>query len=513
MVAYDLKHPRGGDLTVACVRNRTPACYSVRGGTIRVHELPGASSDGVGVRRGTLSGWSDPELVTAARAGHDSAYEELYRRYRGRVIAFVEGIVGDRNCAEEIAQEAFVAAWQALRASDTEIAFKAWIYTIARNASLNARRRHARFEEISMSGAEPALPPADRLRLVSEAATPDDVVAAKESLEHLGGAFDELTDSHFRILVMRELDGLPYREIARRMGLTQGAVQVMLLRARRRLRTQYAEVASGARCTSASAAIDRMAEHRESGRDRRMVTRHLVRCVHCRRHARELGVAIEVPATVRARVAAVLGLPWLLRGRDSGAATGRYDAEALRQTLQGWMPVAAGPGADAATTLTKTAAILVVILLVGHGADRDRDVASAPGAGAAARPMVAATGDRDEALDRRGIGGDRGERRVRRTARPEAARRGSGRLPSDRATRGPRGTQPSGPRPRGTPSGAPDGTRLTLPLTPPGSTATEGTYTRGPISAPIPPLPSTGVPSDVVGDVYGEAAGRLRYGE
>ena len=450
-----------------------------------------------------FSGWSDPELVGAVRAGDDAAYEELYRRYRGRVIAFAQGIVGDRGRAEEIAQEAFVAAWESLRASDTEVTFKAWIYTIARNASLNARRRHVQFEEISMTGAEPSLPAADQLRLVSGDPTPDDVLAAKESLEHLGGAFDELTDSHFRILVLRELEGLSYREIARRMGLTQGAVQVMLLRARRRVRAQYAEVASGARCTSASAAIDRMAEHSESGRDRRMVTRHLVRCVRCRRHARELGVALEVPSTVRARVAAVVGLPWVLRGRGSGAAAGRYDAEALRHALQGWMPVVTGPGADAATTFVKTAAVLVVSLLVGHGLGQGGNSVTSASAGAAPRPIAAVAGDRGEAVTRGAVGrGDRAAAGRGRSARPAAAPGAGERRASGRATQGSRG---AASRPRGTPRGAPDGSRLTLPLAPPLS-ATEGTYARAPRSPPIPPLPPTPA-SEAVADVYGEVDG------
>src|SRR5919112_317068 len=85
---------------------------------------------------GTNDATEDTDLVAAVRRGHDTAYEELFRRYHQRVTAYVARMVGCREHAEEIAQEAFISALRRLRETDQPIVFKAWIYGIARNAAI-----------------------------------------------------------------------------------------------------------------------------------------------------------------------------------------------------------------------------------------------------------------------------------------------------------------------------------------------------------------------------------------
>ena len=77
---------------------------------------------------------------------------------------------------------------------------------------------------------------------------PDDAVAAKQELDQLCGAFGGLSDAHHEILLLRELEGLSYREIGDRMGMSRPAVESTLFRARRRLTEEYDELVSGARC-------------------------------------------------------------------------------------------------------------------------------------------------------------------------------------------------------------------------------------------------------------------------
>ena len=84
---------------------------------------------------------TEHELVAAARAGDDRAFEELYSRYRERILAFILSKVRDHGRAEDIAQEVFISALRRLRASDSEIAFKPWIYEIAKNACIDEFRR------------------------------------------------------------------------------------------------------------------------------------------------------------------------------------------------------------------------------------------------------------------------------------------------------------------------------------------------------------------------------------
>jgi RNA polymerase sigma factor (sigma-70 family) len=106
---------------------------------------------------------SDEQLVAAARGGNDEAFEALFRRYRGRISGYVQGIVHDEGRAEDIVQETFISALRSLRASEQTIIFKPWIYRIAHNACIDQLRRLKRAEEISIDSEE--LNPHDAGRL------------------------------------------------------------------------------------------------------------------------------------------------------------------------------------------------------------------------------------------------------------------------------------------------------------------------------------------------------------
>ena len=157
---------------------------------------------------------ADAELVAAVRAGDDSAFEELYRRYQPRIARFVCSMLHDAARCEDVAQEAFLSALRRMRETDAEINFKPWIYQIARNAAIDSYRRNSHTVEVSMD-ADDGLRASDRTRLVGLDGSPDAALITKERLDHLQGAFDELSDVHTRVLVMRELEGMSYREMAR----------------------------------------------------------------------------------------------------------------------------------------------------------------------------------------------------------------------------------------------------------------------------------------------------------
>ncbi len=270
---------------------------------------------------------ADADLVTAVRQGDEASFEELYRRYQPRITAFVRSRLRDEARAEDVTQEAFLSALRRLRATDSEINFKPWIYEIARNAAIDSYRRSSRAEEISMD-ADSGLRPSDRLRLVGDSA-PDSTLIDKERLDHLRGAFDELSDVHTQVLVMRELEGCSYREIGEKLDLSRPAVESALFRARRRLESEYAELSEGRRCRKARAMIARLAEGMGGGLDHQRLARHARRCHSCRRWARELGVEPQAaPAGLRAKIASLLPLPfpWLPSGAQFGAGLGERAA-------------------------------------------------------------------------------------------------------------------------------------------------------------------------------------------
>jgi RNA polymerase sigma factor (sigma-70 family) len=294
---------------------------------------------------------ADADLVARVRAGDDLAFEELYQRYFPRISAFVCRMLRDDDRCEDVAQEAFMSALRRMRATDSEITFKPWIYPIARNAAIDSYRRNSHAVEVSMDSAD-GLRASDRHRLVGIDGGPDSVLVTKERLSHLQGAFDELSDVHTRVLVMRELEGMSYREIGQRLDLTRPAVESALFRARRRLESEYAELSEGRRCEAMHATMVRMAAGKHRGAEEHRLARHAKRCHTCRMRARELGLdPLTTLGALRKKAAALLPIPWLLRRSDDGGTfTGLFST-----------------GANAAPLAERAVALVAAAALVGAG--------------------------------------------------------------------------------------------------------------------------------------------------
>jgi RNA polymerase sigma factor (sigma-70 family) len=294
---------------------------------------------------------ADADLVAAVRDGDDSAFEELYRRYHGRISSFVCHMLHDEARCEDVAQEAFMSALRRMRATDCEINFKPWIYQIARNAAIDSYRRNSHAVEVSMD-ADDGLRASDRTRLVGLDGGPDAALVTKERLTHLQGAFDELSDVHTRVLVMRELEGMSYREIGQKLDLTRPAVESALFRARRRLESEYTELSEGRRCEAMRATMARMAAGTQRGSEEHRLARHAKRCHDCRRRARELGIEpLTTLGTLRRKAAALLPIPWLFRrSGDGGGIAGFFST-----------------GANSAPLAERAVALVAAAALVGAG--------------------------------------------------------------------------------------------------------------------------------------------------
>jgi RNA polymerase sigma factor (sigma-70 family) len=305
---------------------------------------------------------TDGDLVEATRAGDDRAFEQLFARYQRRVAAYVHGMVADHGRAEDITQEVFISALRRMRATDRPIAFRPWIHEIAKNACIDQFRRSRRGEEISYDAAE-SLRAADYGRLVARGLGPEAVIAQKQALHDLKGAFGGLSDTHHRILVLRELEGLSYREIGERLGMSRASVESTLFRARRRLAEEYDDLASGERCLRVQAQLADAPLRALGSRDSRRLSNHVAHCQACRLHARSAGLdaaALARRPTRReafgAKIAGLLPLPILLRFRRGEEAVARLSTAgpAAEPVMAGW--------AKAAT------AAAVVVAGVGAGA-------------------------------------------------------------------------------------------------------------------------------------------------
>src|SRR5436309_2084278 len=269
------------------------------------------------VRAATLQ--TDIQLVAAVRRGDDRAFEELYARYHRRISSYIFGMVKDHARAEDLTQEVFMSALRRMRDTDWPIAFKPWVYEIAKDACIDQCRRARRAEEVSYD-AEEGMGAADYGRLTSSDATPDVAMERRQELDHLRGALGGLSDAHHQILVMREFEGLSYREIGERMGMSRPSVESTLFRARKRLTEEYDELVSGQRCERVQGIIAGASGGGLGARDRRRMARHLSYCQPCRRHAYAAGLTDVVPARrpLGAKIAALLPLPAFLRRRFAG---------------------------------------------------------------------------------------------------------------------------------------------------------------------------------------------------
>jgi RNA polymerase sigma factor (sigma-70 family) len=364
---------------------------------------------------------ADADLVAAVRAGDDAAFEELYRRYHKRISAFVCGMLRDEGRCEDVAQDAFMSALRRMRATDAEINFKPWIYQIARNAAIDSYRRTSHAVEVSMD-ADDGLRASDRSRLVGLEGGPDAALVTKERLSHLQGAFDELSDVHTKVLVMRELEGMSYREIGEKLDLTRPAVESALFRARRRLESEYEEIADGRRCQAMRATLARMVQGTHRGAEEHRLARHVKRCHSCRHRARVLGITPQTAlGTLRDKAAALFPLPFLFRrGGDGGGITGLLST-----------------GANSAPLAERAAAIVAAAALAGAGG-------AALGGGALA-------GDRDAAgEDRATVGApakERGKSQRGATGHATDGERAKTRQTSGRRDSGPAGGRAGGSGP------------------------------------------------------------------
>jgi len=174
------------------------------------------------------------QLVAAHLAGDGRAFQELVGRYRGRLLNFVNRMIGDRERAEDLVQEAFIRVYRHLHRFDTTKKFSTWVYTIASNLAKNELRNRSRsplvlYQSLRPRGEEDQRP----LQFEDARSRPDDMFAGRHLRELVDAAVATLAAHHREVFVMRELEGRSYEEIAQLTRCNLGTVKSRLNRARR----------------------------------------------------------------------------------------------------------------------------------------------------------------------------------------------------------------------------------------------------------------------------------------
>lgn len=177
---------------------------------------------------------SDAALVDQARLGDQAAFETLMRRHERRAHGIAMALVKDENDAKEVVQEAFLRVHRGLPQFQGTASFFTWLYRIVTNLSIDLMRRPQRHETESIDEVSwEALSEPLAFSLVE--GNPLEVLWRKELVQRIAACISSLPPYHRGVIMLRELDGLSYEEIAQEMGISKGTVMSRLFHARQKL--------------------------------------------------------------------------------------------------------------------------------------------------------------------------------------------------------------------------------------------------------------------------------------
>jgi RNA polymerase sigma-70 factor (ECF subfamily) len=188
---------------------------------------------------------TDQEVVLLARSGREAAYRELIRRYERPVFALLFRMVRDRELAEDLSQETFIKALNAIESYRPEFKFSSWIFKIANNAAIDHLRRRE-LDTLSLDGSPHAETPeamqATALQIGARQESPLDTVEAKELGSEIEAAIGLLRPEYRSCILLRHVEGRAYEEIAEILDLPLGTVKTYIHRARNELRVALAHL-------------------------------------------------------------------------------------------------------------------------------------------------------------------------------------------------------------------------------------------------------------------------------
>ena len=166
------------------------------------------------------------ELLDACRRGDPSAFEEVVRLTHRHVYTQAYRLVGDRQEAEDVAQDAYLRVYRGLAGFREEAQFETWLYRIVANAAITHLRRRRRFGDLLTETEQLSFDPAAPMEVAEETVDRD----------ALARALEELPLSLRSVVVLKDVYGLSAREIGDEFGISEGAVKVRVHRARKRLK-------------------------------------------------------------------------------------------------------------------------------------------------------------------------------------------------------------------------------------------------------------------------------------
>ncbi|MBE7448841.1 MAG: sigma-70 family RNA polymerase sigma factor [Kofleriaceae bacterium] len=188
----------------------------------------------------------DRELVVRAQKGDRDAFRVLFERYSRRAYSLAFGIVRHADDALDVVQDAFIKAHRHLDKFEGQASFYTWLYRIVMNLAIDHLRKHRRQRVVDFPDAGETLDEGalgeDSLIPRIIGGNPGRALLDREIRDRIAQALDELSDNHRAVLVMRELEGLSYEEMAQAMGCSKGTIMSRLFHARRNMQKRLLDL-------------------------------------------------------------------------------------------------------------------------------------------------------------------------------------------------------------------------------------------------------------------------------
>lgn len=174
----------------------------------------------------------DHRLIADCLDGNPAAFGELVRRYQDRLYHTVVRLVENRDDAQDVVQDAFINAYQSLDSFKGDALFFTWLYRIAVNTAISFQRKKRAVVRIDTSGSEQLIEPPDD----SEMARPGHALEQAEQEQKIHKALARISPEHRVVLVLKDMEGQKYEEMAEALGVPIGTIRSRLHRARLELR-------------------------------------------------------------------------------------------------------------------------------------------------------------------------------------------------------------------------------------------------------------------------------------
>src|SRR3954447_26505253 len=295
----------------------------------------------------------DDRLVALTRRGNQSAYEALVARYQARLLAFCRHMLGSREDAEDVLQEVFAAAFNAMLSDERPINVRPWLYRIARNRCLNHLRKQTAIGVDSMD-----------VHLAEHGTTTADKVHDREDFRQLVADVQTLAETQRTALLLREIDALSYEQIAEAMETTVPSVKSLLVRAR----VSLAEAAEARKLTCSEVREELGVWAEGLAAISAPVRRHVRSCQRCSSFKKALKQNNKALAAVFPIGPLLVFKKFLLAQGAGGAGAAAGGAAATGGVAAGGVTTGSALSAGVGAVATKAAAGLAAVAIVTTGA-------------------------------------------------------------------------------------------------------------------------------------------------